>query len=197
MRVFLLIILMAVLPGLSGGAGAHHILGRPAYNLNEDSNTPPAMQAEVMLGEYQLNYMIYPAFPRPGDGARVSLYIIGADDAVPFDGKVTFTIRELPWWSWFGDGGHEDRLGRQSPDDKVYRQGFIVPDEGNYLISAHFTGDDEPYTASFPLRVGAPPLVGPFALAVGGLLAVLILIAVVRRRKSITAKIRAARSAGR
>ncbi len=33
-------------------AAAHHVLGRPAYSLNEDSNTPPAMQAEIQIGDY-------------------------------------------------------------------------------------------------------------------------------------------------
>ena len=201
MRVVFLIMLastlFAMLPGflgLSGQATAHHILGRPAYNLNEDSNTPPSMQAEVQVGQYQMTYMIYPAFPQPGEGARVSLYIIGIDDGVPYDGKVAFTIREMPWASFLGDDGHEDHLSTQPPDDKVYRQGFTVPEAGDYLVTARFEGNGEPYVVDFPLRVGIPPLLGPFAYVGAGVLLLLIVIAVVRRRQAITAKIRTAQS---
>jgi hypothetical protein len=176
---------------LSGGAGAHHILGRPAYNLNEDSNTPPNMQAELVIGEFRLSYMIYPAFPKPGDTGRVSLYIVGAENGTPYDGKVTFRVREMPLLPWLGRAGHASRLGVQSPDDNVYRQIFTIPKAGDYLISATFQAGGEPYVVEFPLRVGPPPLAGPLALGAGGFLAALILIAVLRRRKSMTAKIRA------
>ncbi len=44
---------------------AHHVLGRPNYSLNEDSNTPPSMQGEVQIGDYFVTYMAFPAFPRP------------------------------------------------------------------------------------------------------------------------------------
>ena len=32
-------------------AAAHHVLGRPAYSLSEDSNTPPSTQAELQIGD--------------------------------------------------------------------------------------------------------------------------------------------------
>ncbi|MBT3534671.1 MAG: hypothetical protein HN478_12385 [Rhodospirillaceae bacterium] len=193
MRTIILLSLTFVfgILGVLTGAEAHHILGRPAYNLNEDSNTPPSMQAELVIGKFQLTYMIYPAFPKPGDAGRVSLYIVGAEDETPFDGKVAFTIREMPFFSWLGIEGHSDRLGVQPPDDRVYRQGFITPEAGDYLITATFEADSEPYVLDFPLRVGAPPLIGPFALGAISLLVGLILIAVLRRRKTMTAKIRA------
>ncbi|MBT7757711.1 MAG: hypothetical protein HN732_10320 [Rhodospirillaceae bacterium] len=190
---------LGVLCGLGGFLGmanqseAHHILGRPAYSLNEDSNTPPSMQAEVQLGEYRMTYMLYPAFPRPGGTARISLYILGTKNGTPFDGRVTFTIREMPWNAWLGSEGHADRLGVQPPDDKVYRQGFTVPEAGEYMISADFQIDGEPYTVDFPVRIGEPPLIGPMAMVAGGLLLMFILIAVMRRRKSMTARMRATR----
>lgn len=197
MRILLSVLffsLLGITLGLPSPAHAHHILGRPAYNLNEDSNTPPSMQAELQAGDYQLTYMIYPAFPQPGDAARISLYIRGIDDGKPYDGTVTFTVREKPWYAWIGAEGHEDRLGVQPPDGKVFRQGFVVPGEGDYLVSAQFQAGGETYIVDFPLRIGAPPLVGPFGLAAGGLVVLLILVAVIRRRQSITAKIRDART---
>lgn len=53
---------MAAIP-----AYAHHVLGRPAYSLNEDSNTPPSMQVETQIGDYLVNMMVFPAFPKPGE----------------------------------------------------------------------------------------------------------------------------------
>ncbi len=192
MRTAILCLFIGVLTvlGLAPGAQAHHILGRPAYSLNEDSNTPPSMQAELVIGSYQLTYMIYPAFPNPGDTGRVSLYIVNTEDDTPFDGKVAFTVREVPFLSWLGVSGHSNRLGVQPPDDRVYRQIFTIPEAGDYMISAAFEVEGEHYVVDFPLRVGIPPAVGPFALGAGGLLVGLILIAVLRRRKSMTAKIR-------
>ncbi len=180
--------------GLPGQAEAHHILGRPAYNLNEDSNTPPSMQAEVEVDGYQITYMIYPAFPQPGDSARVSLYILGEENGKPYDGKVTFTMRQVPWLSWIGVHGHEDRLGVQPPDGKVYRQGFVVPEAGDYMISTRFEAGGEHYVIDFPIRIGPAPLIGPYVLAAGAVVVLLLVVAVIRRRKSMTAKIRDART---
>jgi hypothetical protein len=55
-------------------AGAHHVLGRPTYSLNEDSNTPPSMQVETQIGAYFVSYMAFPAFPKPNEAGRVSVY---------------------------------------------------------------------------------------------------------------------------
>lgn len=53
---------------------AHHVLGRPAYSLNEDSTTPPSMQIETQIGSYYVTYMVFPAFPSPNQPGRVNVY---------------------------------------------------------------------------------------------------------------------------
>ena len=83
-------------------AQAHHILGRPAYSLNEDSNTPPHMQLEVIAGDYLVTGMVYPAFPRPQEPGRISYYVTNSRDGKPLDGKVTFKVRDDSWKSWLG-----------------------------------------------------------------------------------------------
>lgn len=178
---------------LSDGAAAHHILGRPAYNLNEDSNTPPSMQAEIQVGDHLVTYMIFPAFPRPGDPARINLYVLGPDSDNPYSGKVAFKVRAASWFAWLGFAGQEDELGVQSLDDKVYRQRFVIAEAGDYLVSATLTIGGERHVIDFPLRVGEGPAVGPFTLALALIVVVLIAVAVLRRRQSATAKIRAAR----
>lgn len=190
MRKFLLLLLLGliVLPEV---APAHHILGRPAYKLNEDSNTPPSMQAEVQIDDHLVTYMIFPAFPRPGDPARVHLYVLGPDSDNPYSEKITFKVREEPWYSWLGLEAHEDVLGAQTPDDKVYRQSFVIPTAGDYLVSATLAIDGETHIIDFPLRVGEIPAVGPFAIALAIIAFVLVAVAVMRRRQSATAKIRA------
>lgn len=189
--LLLALALLAVLP--ASVAVAHHVLGRPSYNLGEDSNTPPSMQADVLIGDYRFTYMIFPAFPRPGQTGRINLYGVRVDTGVPYEGKVTFKVRADPWYAWLGFGGHQNRLGVQSADDKVFRQRFVIPAPGDYIVSAEFEVDGEPYAVDFPLRVGEPS-----AAALIGLLAALALIALIaaslfHRRRTMTVKVRDAR----
>ena len=85
-------------------AVAHHVLGRPAYSLNEDSNTPPAMQAEVQIGDYIVTYMVFPSPPRPNEPGRINLSATRIDAGTPLDGKVTVQVRYDSWREWFGAG---------------------------------------------------------------------------------------------
>ena len=174
-------------------AVAHHVLGRPAYSLNEDSNTPPAMQAEVRIGDYLVTYMVYPAFPRPKQPGRINFYASRIDDGKPYDGKVTFKVRNDSWLSWFGAGDAGEKLGRQPPDDNVFRQGYLFDQAGDYIISAEFQADGELYVIDFPLRIGEPAPIGPLGIVVGVLMAVLVTVSVVQRRRAMTGKIRGAR----
>ncbi len=173
-------------------AMAHHVLGRPAYSLNEDSNTPPSMQVETQIGDYFVTYMVFPAFPRPGAPGRINLYATRLDDGRPFHGEVTFKVRDDSWF-----GGREEILGVQSPDDNVYRQGFVFTDAGDYVITAEFESEGEPYVIDFPLRIGDPAPIGPIGLAVGTIVAVLLGVNLAQRRRLLTAKIRKARDEAR
>ena len=173
-------------------AAAHHVLGRPAYSLNEDSNTPPSMQAETQIGDYLVTYMVFPAFPQPGKPGRINLYASRLDDGTPFQGKVTFKVRGDSWASWLGIGGDWETLGQQPADDNVFRQGYRFHDAGDYIISAEFEAGGEPYVLEFPLRIGPPPAVGPLGFIFGFGLVVFLIISIVQRRRSMTGKIRAA-----
>ncbi len=93
------------------------------------------------------------------------------------------------------DGGGGKKLGRQAPDDNVYRQGYLFDEAGDYIISAEFAVDGEPYVVDFPLRIGEPPPIGPPGVAVGLLIAVLVTVSVIQRRRAMTGKIRATREA--
>ncbi len=172
-------------------AAAHHVLGRPAYSLNEDSNTPPAMQAETRIGDYFVTYLVFPAFPRPGSPGRINLYIARIDDGTPFQGKVIFKAR-ASWLSWLGIGDDAVTLGVQPADDNVFRQGFLFHQAGDYIISAEFGAGGEPYILDFPLRIGEPMPVGPIGLIVGVVLVVLVTVNLIQRRRSMTGKIRGA-----
>lgn len=168
-------------------AGAHHVLGRPSYALNEDSNTPSAMQAEVQIGDFIVTYMVFPAFPRPHQPGRVNLYVKNKRSGAPFQGTVTFKLRDNSWLVWLRGGDNAATLGTQPPDDSVFRQGFAFPDKGEYIISAAFEAGGEPYNVEFLLRVGTPAPVGYiFAL----LLFALIAFVTIQRRRSMTGKLR-------
>lgn len=181
-------ILMALILGLvSFSVSAHHVLGRPAYSLSEDSNTPPSMQVETQIGDYYVTYMVYPAFPEPGKQGRLNLYATHRDSGKPFDGEVTFTIRDDRWF-----GGHRETLGMQNIDDGVYRQGFLINDAGKYIISANFHSGGEPYTIDFPLRIGQVSSIGPIGIAAIVIFSVLVLVNIVQRKRLLRGKIQTA-----
>lgn len=157
---------------------AHHVLGRPAYSLSADSNTPPSLQVETQIGDYFVTYMAFPAFPKPNEQGRVNLYASRIDNGVPFDGRVTFKVRDDSWFST-----NEETLGTQDIDDNVYRQGFMFNKEGNYIITAEFESGGEPYTIDFPLRIGEPAAVGPIGITIAILVSVLIMVNLVQRKR--------------
>lgn len=164
---------------------AHHVLGRPAYSLSEDSNTPPSMQVETQIGDYFVTYMAFPAFPQAGEPGRVNLYASRIDDGAPFLGEVTFKVRDDSWF-----GGNEEVLGTQPPGDNVFRQGFVFQQDGDYIITAQFEAGGEPYVIDFPLRIGDPSALGPVTIAAGVILAVLVGVSVIQRKKMQRLKVR-------
>lgn len=161
-------------------AAAHHVLGRPSYSLSEDSNTPPSMQVETQIGNYFVTYMAYPAFPKANEQGRVNLYASHIDTGLPFIGEVTFRVRDDSWFA-----GNEEVLGVQAIDDNVYRQGFVFSKDGEYIITAEFFADGEPYIIDFPLRIGQPTAVGPLGIAIAVVACVLILVNVMQRRRRV------------
>ena len=169
-------------------AGAHHVLGRPSYSLNEDSNTPPSMQIETQIGKYNVTYMVYPAFPRPNEPGRVNLYAVRMEDGTPFRGQVTFKVRDD---SLFDD--NEEILGIQEVDDNVFRQGFEFLQKGDYIIRAEFESGGEPYQVDFPLRIGAPSSYGPIGISIAVIFIVLIGVNILQRKRLVRARIRSAR----
>ncbi|MDH5516300.1 MAG: hypothetical protein OEY36_00600 [Gammaproteobacteria bacterium] len=174
----------------SGQALAHHVLGRPAYSLNEDSNTPPSMQVETQIGSYFVTYMVYPAFPRAGERGRVNVYASRIDDGDSYGGKMFFEVKNDVM---FGDENKE-LLGTQSIDDGVYRQGFIFKEDGDYIITASFEADGEPYIIDFPLQVGEGSSMAPVLIALAFIVFALISVNVLQRRRLMREKIRSVRN---
>jgi hypothetical protein len=173
---------------VSHGADAHHVLGRPAYSLNEDSNTPPGMSVEIRIGDFFVTYMVFPAFPRADQPGRINLYATRVDNGATFDGEVSFSARDN---RWFGEAESE-LLGRQKIDDAVYRQGFLFKRKGSYIIRAHFDYDGEPYDVVFPLQVGQTSPIGPVGSTVALLLLILLGVNVFQRKRLQRSKIRSA-----
>lgn len=164
---------------LAAPAWSHHVLGRPAYQWNEDSSTPPTMEVETQLGKYAVNVMIFPAFPKVGEESRVKLYATHLEARQPYTGPVRFSIRDDVW---FGDP-REEELGVQEPIDGIHRQVVFFSEEADYIVRAEFTADDEPYVVDLPVRVGAPkPALAPLA-AFGVIVAVLVAVGLKRKRR--------------
>lgn len=159
-------------------AQAHHVLGRPAYSLDEGSNTPPSMQIETQIGEYYITYMAFPAFPKPNERGRVNLYASRIDNGNTFNGEVVFKVRDDSWFS-----STEEILGTQKIDDGVYRQGFVFNNPGAYIITAEFESDGEPYLIDFPLQIGKPDSIGPIGITVVILVLVIVGVNITQRRR--------------
>lgn len=174
---------LIIIPGictmlLAPDVQAHHVLGRPSYSLGADSNTPPSMQVETQIGHYYVTYMAFPAFPKPNESGRVALYATHIDSGVTFDGEITFKVRDDSWLST-----NEEVLGTQKIDDNVYRQGFEFSKAGDYIITAEFHDQGEPYTIDFPLRIGEPRPVGLLGAVFGFIALVLISVNVLQRKR--------------
>ena len=182
--------IIALIAASTDFAAAHHVLGRPASSLNEDSNTPSAIQGDAQLGHYTVTYMVFPAFPKPGAPGRISLYVSGG--AKPFQGKVSFKVSNDTWLSKLGFEAETKTLGMQAPDDHVYRQSFTFGQAGDYIISAEFEDGHEPYRLDFPLRIGDPAPIGPVGIIAVLLAVALITVSLIQRRRSMTGKIREA-----
>jgi len=157
---------------------AHHVLGRPAYSLGADSNTPPSMQVETQIGEYYVTYMAFPAFPKPNQRGRVNLYASRIDNGNTFNGEVIFKVKDDSWFS-----SKEETLGTQNIDDGVYRQGFVFSKAGAYIITAEFESDGEPYIIDFPLQIGEPDSIGPLGITVAILIFAIVGVNITQRRR--------------
>ena len=159
-------------------AQAHHVLGRPAYSLGADSNTPPSMQIETQIGEYYVTYMAFPAFPKPNQRGRVNLYASRIDNGNTFNGEVVFKVKDDSWFS-----SKEEVLGNQKIDDGVYRQGFIFTKSGSYVVTAEFESDGEPYIIDFPLQIGEADSIGPLGITVAILIFAIVGVNITQRRR--------------
>ncbi len=168
---------------------AHHVLGRPAYSLNEDSNTPPSMQIETQIGDYYLTYMVFPAFPKPGENGRVNVYASRIDNGDTFQGEMSFTVRNDGWFV----EKNEETIGTQEAYDGVFRQGFLFKENGNYIITAKFESGGEPYIIDFPLQIGESSSMGPIGIALGVIVFSLISVNIIQRKRLMREKIRSSR----
>jgi len=185
MRGRIFMFLLCALVWYAPSAYAHHVIGRPAYNWNEDSNTPPSMQVDIQMGDYFITYMVFPAFPRPNEPGRINLYAKRIDTDKPFHGKVSFTVRDDSWFN-----NHEERIGVQTVDDNVFRQRFLFRESGAYIITAEFEDGGVPYIVDFPLQIGPPSRIGVIGVVVGSMLIVLIGVNIYRRRRLLEEKVR-------
>jgi hypothetical protein len=173
-----LILLLVISGAMTLNSSAHHVLGRPAYSLNEDSNMPSSMQVETQIGDYSVFYMVSPAFPRAGENGRINLYASKLDSGESFGGKVQFKVRDDSWFAT-----NEELLGSQQATDFVFRQNFVFSQDGDYIITAEFEANGEPYVIDFPLRVGELTGIGPLGIAVGIILVSLVGVSLLQRRK--------------
>ncbi len=163
----------------AGAAQAHHVLGRPAYSLGEDSNTPPGSEVELQVGEFAISYMAFPAFPQPRERGRLNVYAAYLKDGRPFAGEMSFRVREAGWFA----STEEHLLGSQHPDDGVHRQGYSLEAAGKYTILVEFEAGGEPYLLEFPLQVGQPSRLPAIGVGVAVFAVLAVAATALRRRR--------------
>jgi hypothetical protein len=146
------------------------------------------MQVETQIGDFSINYMVFPAFPKAGERGRINLYASNLDSGESFTGTVRFKVRDDSWFA-----SEEEVLGSQQPDDFVFRQGFVFSQDGDYIITAEFEANGEPYVIDFPLRVGELTAIGPLGIAVAVILLSLVGVSVLQRRKKLGSRVRKAK----
>lgn len=130
---------------------AHHVIGAPKFILNEDSDSPVGMQIEMQVGDYLINSMLVPAFPKIEEPAKFNVFVTYLSDGSPMQSDIKFSIIEK---NWMGEEYNEENLGVQLSDNGLFRQDVVIKREGKYLIRAHFKQNNIPYTIDFPVQVG-------------------------------------------
>ncbi|WP_114325668.1 hypothetical protein [Candidatus Colwellia aromaticivorans] len=178
-------------------SNAHHVLGRPSYSLNEDSNTPPSMAIETQIGEYFITYMVFPAFPKPNEPGRVNLYATRIDNGEVLAQPITFSVRDDSFFTetlGFGQAESSEQIGVQTIDDGVYRQGFLFRKKGNYIVRAYFEDGGEPYEIDFPLQVGESSPIGPIGATIGFIFFLLLSINIAQRKRIARSKVQQGQS---
>lgn len=185
-KIRLLLLFVLVQACIAPSAFAHHVLGRPSYALNEESNTPPSMQVETQIGKFYVTYMVFPAFPRANEPGRINLYASRIDNGKPYAGQITFSVKNDSWFP-----SDEENLGAQPIDDGVYRQGFRFKQDGSYIITARFEADGEPYAIDFPLTIGDASSSTPITVAVIIIVLFLAGANIIKRKQLLRSKIRA------
>jgi len=122
--------------------------------------------------------MAFPAFPKPNEAGRVNLYATRIDNGATYIGEVTFKVRDDSWFK-----SEQETLGTQEIDDGVYRQGFEFKRAGDYIITAEFESNGEPYIIDFPLRIGDPVSLGPIGVIVVVVVLVLLGVNITQRKR--------------
>jgi len=145
------------------------------------------MAVETQIGDYFITYMIFPAFPKPGERGRINLYATRIDNGAILNSEVTFSVRDD---DWFSDEKDSESIGSQIIDDGVYRQGFVFNQRGSYIIRATFLDDGVPYEIDFPLQIGNASAFGPVGITVTLLLAILFGVNLLQRKRIARLKIR-------
>ncbi len=159
-------------------AVAHHVLGRPTYSLSENTTTPPSVQIETQIGKYFVTVMAFPAFPRANEAGRIHLYGQRIDGKGSLAAPITFKVHDDNWFAT-----NEEMLGTQMPLENIYKQAFIFNKDGDYIITAEYNSDGEPYTIDFPLTIGKPLPIGTIGFFSSLIFVSLISINVIQRRR--------------
>ena len=181
MPKFLHILLAALfLVWAQNPAFAHHILGRPAYSYNGDSSTPPSISLEVQIGHFNVTAMAFPVELKVREPVRIKVYATRLDSDARFNGEVAFSVRDDSWLS-----SKEEQVATQTMDDNgVYSQNLEFRHDGNYIVTAKFDADGEPYVIDFPVSVGKPVPVTFLVSAAALLGLVLWVITAIKRRRN-------------
>lgn len=171
--------LMAATPAL-----AHHILGIPHYMYGDDYPQIPYLEVIAQAGPYDLDFTHFPGFPEPGERIRCKLYVRNRETGAPFREPlhVELARRTFPWGSRPAGDPFTIHTG-DGPEQNDYKFFVAFEEAEAYEILVHFPNGDIMEEIPFPVVVGRtddrPLILG----AAGLLLAAVVSVAAVKRRK--------------
>lgn len=174
-RIRLTLLVAAACSIAAASASAHHILGVPHYNYEEQYPQTPVLTYRVELHGWEVEMTGFPGKPDPGDRISLHAYIRRIDTGEVLDDTVTLTVTRD---RLFGSGEVVYGPMDAQLEESMYKFFPEFPVVGRYTAELAFKAGGEDWVIELPMEAGEPT--SPWALIGGATAAVFLLLLVVR-----------------
>lgn len=173
---------------LCDAASGHHILGLPHYSYKENYPQAPTLEYPAQSGPYKIIMTCYPGKPIPGQAANLAIYIKNSTNDEPFTDTVN--LRVLQTFT-FGNNRTVLESTMVQPFENLHKMSVTFPDDGEYVVELTMDVEGQQEVIPFLMVAGEPSATGSILVAVGGGLAVFIIVIraiKIKRRRRTAAK---------